>query len=580
MEMKSYFVINSEAMAEEFIVNNSDREVNILSLSPSASIILRQQVPVLDFHELIQDFDLRNLVLKSMHETHRMCRKIDDDLGGELCNRLALEKIALFQPAYAYSRMWIYYYRELVRYGLAQWFKNTTRGKLVIYKLHQSSSSWHSFFSLAEILKEYAKERGFLVEEVLATPSRVPHVIPEIFSHIRQLFNTGGCKKACKGFLRKGREWFPARVKSMVLKRELRHKSSTLLLSGCLSSPLSEVIASSRMICNDEGLFRWFYTRQHDKKRMIEKACRSLIESYEVSEGFSDQYIFQDFKVHYSQYLLPLVCFEDFRQQYQVASVAWSIPLVFQPAYNILVEYALSKGMPVIGCQHGGSYVSQVVESHFDTDFRRCTHYLSYGFGMEEWHSTYPDVFCPFKLWRFGKVPLAIPQNRCFVDIAFPISIPSPELAGKQELIINVLIRRSDLNIILKPFPGYDEYSFPFSKHVSEASHLKVIDPTWKNFLLAYSPRLVIFELPTTTLDETLHLDVDIFLLIHHVIPLSFMAEKALKKRVRIFDHVEDLVDAILKYDAQKEPKLRDSEYYLRYVQGQDGRVPNNWLSS
>ena len=66
---------------------------------------------------------------------------------------------------------------------------------------------------------------------------------------------------------------------------------------------------------------------------------------------------------------------------------------------------ALQEIYPVIGFQHGGSYVDQVYPYHYHSDFFRCTSFYSYGFIKNDL-SSYIDETQDIRIIPLGKKPL------------------------------------------------------------------------------------------------------------------------------------------------------------------------------
>ena len=81
-----------------------------------------------------------------------------------------------------------------------------------------------------------------------------------------------------------------------------------------------------------------------------------------------------------------------------------------------------------------------------------------------------------------------------------------------------------------------------------------------------YRPRLVVIENISTPLYDAIGLDVDIFLMLDDMWPLSTSALTMLKKRVHIFETPEDLAKAILLYGTTPLNRLRDKEFYQTFV--------------
>jgi hypothetical protein len=275
--------------------------------------------------------------------------------------------------------------------------------------------------------------------------------------------------------------------------------------------------------------------------------------------------------------LLPLSHAHLLLRSQAVSAAAWDVPLITRPQLNVLAELLLCSGVPVLGRQHGANYVDQNLGTiHFDSDFNRCTHFFSYGFGSQEFVATYPMAKARCAFIPAGNPPLEVERRQRSVDIVFPVTgccslyelarVPESELTGRQSRILQAMEAREDLKCVVKPPPQFGEDDFAHLETLRRLRHVRVARATWTEYLVRCRPRLVVFEIASTPLFEALPLDVDIFLMLDPIFPFAKSALAMLKQRVHIFAAAEELAEAIGRYGIEPLPRLRDQTYYSAYV--------------
>lgn len=276
------------------------------------------------------------------------------------------------------------------------------------------------------------------------------------------------------------------------------------------------------------------------------------------------------------QLLLPTIYLAMLARGRDIRIAAWNSPLIVEMAPNLALEYLLQTGVKVLGRQHGACYFDQDMGAkHFDSDFNRCTHFLSYAATREEFALTYPRAVTRCVFVPAGRAEVQPADSASVVDIAFPISNcislatfgrMEADLARRQRLALQAVDARRDLRCVVKPMLQYDEDNFSQSRLLGRLRHARIVRCTWTEFLRNYRPRLAIVEMISTPLYEMLHLDVDIFLMQCEVAPLSDSAMRALAKRVHIFGDPETMCAAIAAYRPGQAGALRDDEFLRRYV--------------
>lgn len=295
--------------------------------------------------------------------------------------------------------------------------------------------------------------------------------------------------------------------------------------------------------------------------------------------------ILKDFDRNILANLTPVLAAQFIIQSKPIKAVVWGNPPI-RLSKSLVNEFFLESGIPVIGMQHGSSYgVQKRRLTHFESDFDRCTHYLTYGFDQKDLRVTYPDRNVSCEIIPVGttkKIRKQTQKNSSNIDILFPITncisfwVPkriNPYLLAKyQEKIINKLDRLKGLKTVIKPMRGYTDKNFAFSERVKKLSNLKLSTEPLGSFLEKFSPKLIIIEYPSTPLYETLGEDAEILILNDSIITFNPEALHLLKKRVHIFDDIKDLLESIDLWCEGKLTPLRDNQFYYKYVYRENAR--------
>lgn len=294
-------------------------------------------------------------------------------------------------------------------------------------------------------------------------------------------------------------------------------------------------------------------------------------------------HVLEKFKMEVNSNLYPLIHIDMFFQRFGTDLCIWGTPPVHS-SQSLVCEYFLKRGVPVIGAQHGGVYGVQHSLPHFDTDFFRCSHYLSYGFDANDMLSAYPDrtLNCEvipvgsYKESDFIRLQKNSLKRKTVVDILFPITncvsiflgtrMNDSRLAMYQTRIIDLLEELSGLRIVVKPLPQYSAGSSAVYERLKHCKNVEINTLPLRDFLRGHAPKMVVMEYPSTPLFEVLGLDADVFLLSDPIKPFTQQAMELLKKRAYVFDNIDDLTEAILKYTKGQMPKLRNNEFYNKYI--------------
>lgn len=311
--------------------------------------------------------------------------------------------------------------------------------------------------------------------------------------------------------------------------------------------------------------------RIHDKEILDKKLLKSLKETLKIiqleSDYVTNTFFIDDLNENILDYFKYFKFFENHKLINNFKAIFWGLPLIFEPKKSLIVDLAQKYNIDVYGRQHGCSYCTQVDKLHFYSDFDRCSTYFSYGFGHRELKNTYPDYLPRFKIIKSPpKIKNFNKGSREVIDITFPIANSKTEFICEQETIINALIKRNDLNIVIKSISSPDSF-FRFNKLIENYPHIKLINNlSFTDYLENYYSKLFVFEVPSTTLDEAINEDSDIILRASRLFPFSSFAEANLSKRAFIYDNNKELYESILKYNPYHPLKLRDKNYFKMYL--------------
>ena len=101
----------------------------------------------------------------------------------------------------------------------------------------------------------------------------------------------------------------------------------------------------------------------------------------------------------------PLMSVHELFVRRGIAGCVWGNPPVFANSSALIQAYLAAQKVCVAGMQHGGCYGTQECHFvHFDGDFSRCSHYLSYGFTSDDLRKVYPHKRLACEIIPVGSV--------------------------------------------------------------------------------------------------------------------------------------------------------------------------------
>jgi hypothetical protein len=315
----------------------------------------------------------------------------------------------------------------------------------------------------------------------------------------------------------------------------------------------------------------------------IDKEFNKAIENFRCDEKIDILFIRnikEDFLFNTQSYINQIDILKEAHVKNPIKLAIWGLPP--SHAYRALLnEFLLSQNVTVLGAQHGGNYGDSYYPLHFDIDFRRCTHYLSYGFTKSDLERIYKDKQIDIKITPIGKHRLPIWKNRNMksVDILYPISMnlsmfnagmgrmPPDKFLGIQRKFIEYLNSQNSGRIYIKSFPFFPFSKDPFTyfrhkyQNIRFNSHLSLLD-----FLKSYKAKSILLDFPSTPLYEILSLDLEIFLLGDNSFPYDKIALDMLKKRVHYSEDEDEIISLIDSYLFGTLKQKRNNEFYNYYI--------------
>jgi hypothetical protein len=329
---------------------------------------------------------------------------------------------------------------------------------------------------------------------------------------------------------------------------------------------------------------------------LIAQAEQMLLESRKLLDegGVDDRILLKaivldDFVSNFRKYLVPLLRLPSMEQVTPIGGAIWTSPPISPGAKPLMIDYLLQRKKWVVGRQHGGNYgIEKSHPRHFDSDYSWCSHFLSFGFTLNDLMKTDPpgSPHCEIiPVGMPGKPAAHTHAEKKHVDLLFPISNATyfhrdsvrplqHDLAQIQRGLLCFLDQWRDRRVIVKPFPMYDYQTSSFSELLRSLKNVEVVD----HLDLAacfeeYDIDSVATEYVSSPLFECLRHDVEVLAIRNPLIPLSAEADGILRRRVHFFDNLKDIETGISELFLGKLPRLRDPEFANRFLPPYDGRA-------
>lgn len=304
-------------------------------------------------------------------------------------------------------------------------------------------------------------------------------------------------------------------------------------------------------------------------------------------ESIFVQDILEDFRRNVPNYLKTVLLLKKIHASNPISLGVWGNPPVCG-AKSLVFEFLRSEGVPVMGGQHGGGYGDTLLQKHFDSDYRRCDYFISYGFTEEDLKRGHPDRKIDAQILSVGRPQRTYVQSnlhRKKVDLLFPMTncksffsggmvrILPHVLTQRQIRILEYLDSLKDCSVIVKPFinASYDNCSvMPLLtrlRNVQVLNHLSL-----KDTLKQYEPRAVVIEYPSTPLYDVLELDTEIFLMNAIIGDFENQALEELQRRVHYAEEIDKFIDQVDLFLKGRLEKKRDNMFAEHYLKKGDTR--------
>lgn len=287
----------------------------------------------------------------------------------------------------------------------------------------------------------------------------------------------------------------------------------------------------------------------------------------------------EDFTNNASRYLSAIRLIEKVNSKYPISLGIWG----GSPAWAtraMIFEYLSSKGIKTVGTQHGGLYGEAWSPWNLETDFNRCDYYVSWGFTRDDLERLYPSKKIHSEISPLGKTTIVKNrENPKKIDFLFPLTnsmsmlqfgmirLAPDKVAERQEILLEYLNSLKSCEIYIKPFINCGYHNCSTWGTLKRLKNLKVVNNVFlTDFLLRYSPKAVLMEVPSSPLFDVLPLDTEIFLMDDPVNPYEERALDELKRRVHYCEDTNEVIAKMDLFMMGKLEKKRDDTFYRHYV--------------
>ena len=268
-----------------------------------------------------------------------------------------------------------------------------------------------------------------------------------------------------------------------------------------------------------------------------------------------------------------------------VSLAIWGNPPI-NHARALLFEYFFSKGIPVIGAQHGGSYGDSIAPWQFCSDFNRCDCFFSWGFSKKDMKRLYPDKQLRCSVVPVGRSKQMSANKHKRIDILFPIintvsiltggmaRIPPSKLVIRQIKLLEYLNTLKDIKVTVKPMRWSNFRDCGIFAVLKRLKRLQIENNLDLNtYLQKKMPRAILIEFPSTSLYDCIHLDTEIFLMNDPINPYEEYALKDLCKRVHYAESAEAMIKKINLFIDGKLESKRDNSFFNHYVYKKNSKM-------
>lgn len=566
--LNEWTIVSTHSSVNDFLVT---KELNCLELS---SLITD------DF--LIHAFQKADITVKTL------LKHMDKLYAQNISNILEIQNINYFYPLYVYLGKYEYLNMLKLKKSLDILFDKNLYDRILVYR-PIGASYFDNDDIFIDIMKKCSDNHCYNVELREKQNYKYKKKINDV-----QTMLVRGIKNPKRIFLS---------IKEYIIQyfpKNINQQNDVILLLeplydlNFLKNELKEnnvLIWSDKRFPRIDGIKPYLH-EWYCNINLIVSELSSVSSSELKQSAFTDSDVFSEnivkhFLNNITKNILPLLYINHLHRQNSIALALWgNSPITGSKA--LIVEYLLMNKIPVVGMQHGGSYVVQkCMDVHFDSDFSRCSHYFSYGFDAYDMEKTYPDKPYECKIIPVGSYRGYMKNNtersndnKETIDILFPITnslsifqdgfrVNPSVLHRYQKELIEYLDsnRLQKMRTFIKPLSGYSDENCSTIEMFRRLKNSKLLtNITLVECLEKFRVKAVVMEYPSTPLFEVLGENLDIFLLADPILPFTPEALTLLRKRVHYFENINELKDSLTKYTEGKIPGLRNDEFYHKYV--------------
>lgn len=579
--MSTAMILHSVQEAEYCVQRRLHHGCLLLSTNPCVDVYLRERhaIECRCLSSFLTNEELTVLMKKASGAVDRVLAALDEKVSPFLNERLGL-KMRYFTPAYSFLG------------------KHYLLSLIVFIEALTKAAAAHRLDNIRIFDSRY---QDFLnVEPGMAAliAQFLPDVGCETINHPRSGASGAGRFARLTRLLRKARkpgEW-PAllRKASKALgayrpRRQTAGESSILLCEPLYFLDfLADSLPEYNLIhCSDEGYPEGLSGTIRKTEFPLDRETLDSLLAGKRAEPFEDlflQGIREDFPKEVARYLRPVLAVKEIHGRKPISLAVWgNIGAI--PKY-LVFEFLRSEGVEIVGAQHGNSYGDQIAPLLWDSDFRSCDHFISWGFTTEDLARVYPGAKPRFEVHPLGSVrPKPAPSAKVAIDVVFPMTwsmamfdggsgrIKPDLLIERQVKLLEYLNSLKGVSVYVKPPPGTNLDNCVALSLSGRLKNLKIVEnEPLTRFLEKFNPRIVIVEYPASPLYQSLELDADILLMPDLLSPYEDQALSELKRRVHWCEDVEAAIAKLDLFFAGRLEKKRDDAYFRHYIHQPNAR--------
>jgi len=573
---KETIILNSIEDADHCVERKIHENRYILTTLVSVNIYLRE-MHNLESQSMSQFFDDAEMSVyeeMSFRKLEKLLAELDAIIGASLNKQMGL-KMRYFQPLYGYvgqrHMVAIYSFIE----GLKRFLDLYESERILLYN-DRFNIYLDGISDMASLAALFFPELEFrIIERKNVTEKRELGVFLGISSFLRRFVD---------------RLWyyrFNKLIESLVVNMRFRSFSSkarTILVH----EPLYDMSFLRRRLKGFNVLYYPSGSSENPigfKKYKIKTEFSGNLQNIDYVWNKGDLFtqvflkdVRADFTKNIQGYLACIDRLKNYIHKWPVCLGIWGVAPIWKTRAMIF-EFLSSRGVTVLGAQHGCKYGEVRYRGTFYSDFNRCDYFLSYGFTEGNLSRIYPDEE---KRCTILPVGANTPDFSCAkneIDVLFPIQntmsiaqggmtrMSPDKLAERQIKLLEYLNSLTNRRVVVKPFANSDYNNCGPLIHLGRLTNLELVNDLKLNRALKiYSPKLVIIEYPSQPLFDCLHLNCEVFLMNDGLHTYSEEAFDALSKRVHFSKDTDRLIKKIDMFLKGQLESKKDKEFYNHYV--------------